>query len=67
MRDKNLCLEEYLEFLKKEQNITATVEGRQYQISYVPVTGNTTFPIPAGQHYEVSGNNMDGVIVTVYP
>lgn len=66
MRDKNLTLEEYLEFLKKEKNITAAVDGRQYQISYVPVTGNTPFTIPAGRHYEVSGNNMDGVIVTVY-
>lgn len=67
MRDKNLTLEEYLQYLKKQQSITATVEGKPYQISYFPVSGNTTIPIPAGQQYEISGNNMDGVIVTVYP
>ncbi|MNI54267.1 D-alanyl-D-alanine carboxypeptidase [compost metagenome] len=67
MRDKNLTLEEYLEFLKQQQTITTTVRGRTYQISYVAVSGNTAFPVPEGHRYELSGNNIDGVIVTVFP
>ncbi|QUL57302.1 M15 family metallopeptidase [Paenibacillus tritici] len=64
MRDKNFTLEEYLEFLKQQQTITATVNGTHYQISYIEVKGNTPVPVPAGQHIELSGDNMDGVIMT---
>ncbi|NQX43742.1 M15 family metallopeptidase [Paenibacillus tritici] len=64
MRDKNFTLEEYLEFLKQQQTITTTVNGTHYQISYIEVKGNTPVPVPAGQHIELSGDNMDGVIMT---
>ncbi|KAI7253429.1 hypothetical protein KC345_g11373 [Hortaea werneckii] len=67
MRDKNFTLEEYLEFLKEQKTITATVNGTEYQISYVEVHGNTPVPTPSGRHVEFSGDNMDGVIMTVYP
>ncbi|MEK4516738.1 M15 family metallopeptidase [Paenibacillus sp. FSL H8-0122] len=67
MRDKNFTLEEYLEFLKEQQSITTTVNGTKYQISYVEVQGNTPVPVPAGKHLELSGDNIGGVIMTVYP
>lgn len=68
MRDKNYTLEEYLDFLKEQQSVTLKVKGIVYNISYYPVTGSSTFiPIPAGQQYDISGNNMDGVIVTSHP
>lgn len=67
MRDKNFTLEEYLEFLKEQDRISVTVDGTEYQISYIKVTGNTPVPIPAGRHVEFSGNNIDGVIMTEYP
>jgi D-alanyl-D-alanine carboxypeptidase len=67
MRDKRLTLEEYLEFLEEQKTFTARVKGKTYQISYIPVSGNTAIPAPAGRHVELSGNNIDGVIVTVYP
>lgn len=67
MRDKNFTLEEYLEFLKEQKTITASVNGIEYQITYVAVHGNTPVPTPAGRHVEFSGDNMDGVIMTVYP
>ncbi|WP_404447631.1 VanY-A/VanY-F/VanY-M family D-Ala-D-Ala carboxypeptidase [Sutcliffiella horikoshii] len=66
MKEKNLVLEEYLEYLKKEENISASVNGERYEISYYPVTENTSIPVPADHYYEVSGNNVDGVIVTVF-
>ncbi|AIQ52235.1 D-Ala-D-Ala carboxypeptidase VanY [Paenibacillus sp. FSL R7-0331] len=65
MRDKHFTLEEYLTFLKEQQSFTVKVKGTLYQISYHPVDGSSAFiPIPAGQQYDISGNNMDGVIVT---
>ncbi len=66
MKEKNLVLEEYLEYLKKEENISASVNGERYEISYYPVTENMTIPVPEDHYYEISGNNVDGVIVTVF-
>ncbi|MDF9845080.1 MULTISPECIES: M15 family metallopeptidase [unclassified Paenibacillus] len=67
MRDKQYTLEEYLDYLKQQQSISVKVKGIIYQISYFPVNGSTFIPIPAGQQYDISGNNMDGVIVTTHP
>lgn len=66
MKEKNFVLEEYLEYLKKEKNISATVNGQKYEISYFPVSENTKIPVPANLYYEISGNNIDGVIVTEF-
>lgn len=65
IEEKNFALEEYLEYLTQEKNITARFQGQKYTISYYPVTGNQTIPIPNNNQYEISGNNVDGVIVTV--
>lgn len=67
MKEKNFVLEEYLDYLKEQKQISATVNGQKYEIFYYPVTENTTINVPANLRYEVSGNNMDGVIVTVFP
>ncbi len=37
------------------------------EIFYYPVTKNTTIHVPTNLRYEISGNNIDGVIVTVFP
>lgn len=66
MYEKNLVLEEYLNYLKEEQNISVNVKGETYTVSYHPVSQDVTIKVPMNHHYEVSGNNMDGVIVTVY-
>ncbi len=60
MKEKNFVLEEYLGYL------SATVNGQKYEVFYYPVTENTTINVPANLRYEVSGNNTDGVIVTVF-
>jgi D-alanyl-D-alanine carboxypeptidase len=65
MQQKNMVLEEYLDFLKKQKSFTTTVDGEAYTISYYPVSHRTTIPKPAGRQYDISGDNMDGVIVTV--
>ncbi|MBP1964553.1 VanY-A/VanY-F/VanY-M family D-Ala-D-Ala carboxypeptidase [Paenibacillus aceris] len=66
MQQKNLTLEQYLEFLKKQKTFSTTVRGVKYEISYYPISKNTTIQVPKDRHYEISGNNMDGVIVTVF-
>ncbi|HDR8055077.1 TPA: M15 family metallopeptidase [Bacillus cereus] len=65
MQKKNFTLEEYLEFLKEEKEISTEVEGKKYTVSYYKVSENTKVNVPANKQYEISGNNMDGVIVTV--
>ncbi|MDM5372699.1 M15 family metallopeptidase [Bacillus bombysepticus] len=65
MQKKNFTLEEYLEFLKEEKEISTEVEGKKYIVSYYKVSENMKVNVPANKQYEISGNNMDGVIVTV--
>ncbi len=66
MYEKNLVLEEYLDYLKEEQDISVNINGEKYTVSYYPVSQELTIKVPVNLHYEISGNNMDGVIVTVY-
>ncbi|GAA0416240.1 TPA: D-Ala-D-Ala carboxypeptidase VanY-M [Enterococcus faecium] len=66
IEEKNFALEEYLDFLKEQKSISGTIHGENYEISYYPITEKTDIEMPANLHYEISGNNMDGVIVTVY-
>ncbi|MFD0681945.1 MULTISPECIES: M15 family metallopeptidase [unclassified Paenibacillus] len=65
MRDKNFALEEYLDYLKEKKTITTTINHKTYEITYYSVSKNTTIHMPTNGRYEISGNNMDGVIVTV--
>jgi D-alanyl-D-alanine carboxypeptidase len=66
MQGMNLALEEYLDYLKEEKSISIRVEGKKYTISYYPISQNGTIEVevPANEQYEISGNNIDGVIVT---
>ena len=65
MQGKNFVLEEYLDYLKEQKNVTVTVDHQKYKISYYPVSHRTKIHVPANGRYEISGNNVDGVIVTV--
>ncbi|MBP1976976.1 M15 family metallopeptidase [Cohnella thailandensis] len=65
MKEKNFVLEEYLAYLKEKESIVAEEDGVRYRISYVPVTKRTEFKVPVDGSYEISGDNSDGVIVTV--
>ncbi len=69
MEEKGFCLEEYIDFLKKYpfegEHLKTTVDGKNYEIYYVPATADTVeVPIPKDKEYTISGNNVDGFIVT---
>ncbi|WP_379152569.1 D-alanyl-D-alanine carboxypeptidase family protein [Paenibacillus sp. sgz5001063] len=65
MKEKHQVLEEYLADLKKRKRLQVMVDNRKYLILYVPGLELDSVQLPAGHPYEISGNNMDGVIVTV--
>lgn len=72
--ENDLCLEEYIELLRKytyegEHLEFKDHENRSYEVYFVASDDGaekTTVPVPAGKEYAVSGNNIDGFIVTVY-
>lgn len=66
MKDKNFVLEEYLDYLKEKKNVSVEVNGKKYTVSYYPFSENMTIHIPDNLDNEISGNNMDGIIVTVH-
>ncbi|AYB38198.1 VanY-A/VanY-F/VanY-M family D-Ala-D-Ala carboxypeptidase [Brevibacillus laterosporus] len=68
MQEMNLALEEYLDYLKEEKSISVSVDGKKYTISYYPISQNETIEVevPVNEEYEISGNNIDGVIVTTF-
>ena len=66
----NLCLEEYIEMLKNYnffgQHLTLSVSADEnYEIYYVSGS-RSDIPVPKNRRYEISGNNVDGYIVTVH-
>ncbi len=73
MKKNNLCLEEYMIMIKDYAFGTAHYEftdetGNSYEIYYVRSEGEgetVNVPVPVDKEYTVSGNNMDGFIVTV--
>ena len=70
MTKYGLCMEEYISFVKAfsadgTQFTYSTYDGSAYNIYYVPSQGETTeVPVPFSGEYTVSGNNVDGFIVT---
>lgn len=68
MQRNDMCLEEYLEFLKKytiDSPFEFSYEGAGYEIYYIPSEGETTTAmVPITGNYSISGNNTDGYIVT---
>jgi len=66
MHKHDFVLEEYLDYLKQKKSITAAIGRQNYQISYYPIAKTTTIHVPEDRRYEISGNNIDGVIVTVF-
>lgn len=66
MKEKNFALEEYMDFLKEQKSITTTIDHQVYKIFYYPISKNTAINVPVNEQYDISGNNIDGVIVTVY-
>ena len=73
MLERGYCLEEYMQYIYGFPfGVTHLTiedeEGTQYEIYYVAAntSGSTTsVPVPNSGSYTVSGNNVDGFIVTV--
>ncbi len=70
MKKNVLCLEEYIAALKNypygdEHLQVTTDEGEKYEIYYVKASKYKKIPVPKDKAYTVSGNNIDGFIVTV--
>ncbi|MFJ7971447.1 VanY-A/VanY-F/VanY-M family D-Ala-D-Ala carboxypeptidase [Psychrobacillus sp. NPDC096389] len=66
MKEKNFVLEEYIDYLKEEKTISVSINGEKYTISYYPISGSKMINVPDNSYFDISGNNMDGVIVTIY-
>lgn len=64
IQEKNFALEEYMEYLREEKQITAIVNGEEFTVTYYPIETSRSIKVPENSKYEISGNNIDGVIVT---
>lgn len=71
MSTKNLTLEEYITFIRQfpytGKHLKWSKEGREMEIFYVPAgtAGNTRIQLPDDICYQVSGNNVDGFVLTL--
>lgn len=68
--ENGCCLDKYLETLRKNHNhnnpLVINANGKTYEVYYVAYTGNpTNVPVPHDKVYNISGDNMNGFIVTV--
>lgn len=64
-----LCLEEYIDTLRNFSHTPLSLEeeGRNIQISYFPIKKETTtIELPEKTLFQLSGNNVDGVVLTVW-
>lgn len=72
--ENGLCLEEYIDLLRdytyEDEHLEFTDgNGAAYEIYFVPSDDSaetTIVPVPNTLKYDISGNNVDGFIVTVY-
>ena len=72
MAENGLCLEEYIEYVKNYtydgDHLKVATDNGNYEIYYVKAdpSGNTQVPVPNDdKDYTISGNNVDGFIITV--
>ncbi|MDD4296482.1 MAG: D-alanyl-D-alanine carboxypeptidase family protein [Ruminiclostridium sp.] len=67
-----LTLEEYTDYLKQfsyqSNHLKIKINNCEYEIFYVPIQNGkeAIINIPEGIPYQVSGNNVDGVVVTLW-
>lgn len=72
MVEKNLSLEEYIDYIKgyrEDSKLSYFKEdGSEIEIYYVPanMNGSTLITTPSKTGYQISGNNVDGFIVTIW-
>ncbi len=71
----DLCLEEYIQLLSEKHPYSGehleitTEDGKNYEVYFFASDDGaetTDVPVPTGYKYDISGNNVDGFIVTVH-
>lgn len=67
MKEMDFVLEEYLDYLKQEKRITVPIGDETYEVYYYPVDEDITIDLPTTREYQISGDNVEGIIVTVFP
>lgn len=67
MYEHNIGLKEYLALIQRESISFTTNKGDKYEVLYVHATGDVVnVPLPSlDADYTISGDNMEGIIVTV--
>ncbi|MGM9632686.1 MAG: hypothetical protein ACI3XL_06325 [Eubacteriales bacterium] len=69
--EHGICLEEYLTLIREHHkssgdHLVFGANGKTYEVYYVEYSGNPTLiPVPKNSTYTISGDNMNGFIVTV--
>lgn len=73
MNEHKLCLEEYIGLIRKHsydgEHLEFSDGENDYEVYFVAsddASEKTSVPVPNGIRYDISGNNDDGFIVTVY-
>ncbi len=72
MKEKSLVLEEYIDFMKRYRgdgnHLRIRKNRKSIEIFYVEAdqTEVAAIPLPEKAVYQISGNNVDGFIVTVW-
>lgn len=66
---KDICLEEYIDYIKEytaeDKHLKIKCPQGKYEIYFVPSAGDETeIWVPKEKEYSISGNNVDGFIVT---
>lgn len=64
MQKLDMTLEEYMEYLQEIEQLSIHVENTQYTVSYYSVHDELNVIVPEHEQYWISGNNVDGVVVT---
>ena len=65
MYENNLCLEEYVEYLKANVTDKKALTVAGYEIYYYTVNGSASVRVPQNFPYTISGTNDGGVVVTI--
>ncbi len=70
MYEHNLCLEEYLELIRTTYTYEAPLtvrgaDGKSYQVYYAEANESSSIMVSSRYAYEISGDNMNGYIVTI--
>ena len=71
IEDNKLCLEEYIDFIKKYpyegKHYIIKDKSKEIEVFYVLSDSDPiTIELPENESYQISGNNVDGFIVTIW-